>query len=141
MSLTPLKKEVDAISALLVEGDETPEALAKRVIKALDEARSTRVTYSLVLRFGGNGSVFFQSFGPYATPKQAQKAYEKHPAAGMATAMAVVPCVNDQGLGELIAKVDAPVQSRGDFREVKLDAEARRNGWDGKANSRGHYLR
>ena len=126
--MRPLKKEIDAVAALLKQGADTPEQLAADVITTLDRARAERTTYSLVLRFGSPGNVFFQSFGPYSTINQAEKAFEKHPAAHMATGRAVVPCVNDIGLDELIARVDTPAVPKGDWGRVKADAAAFRRG-------------
>ena len=138
--MKPLKKEVDAVAALLVAGDETPEKLATRVIEALDQARTERVTYFSVFRFGDNGNVFFQGVGPFSTRNQAVKAVEKHPAAGMARGYAVVPTLTDEGLDALIASVDETPKARSDWAEVEQDAAAKRNGWTGKAATRGRYL-
>ncbi|HET6917260.1 MAG TPA: hypothetical protein VFH56_14295 [Acidimicrobiales bacterium] len=122
--MKPLKAEITAIAKLLTEGAETPEALASAVIEELDKVRAQRVTYAAILRFGSKGNCFFTGFAPYSTTNQAKKAIEKHPAAGMATAYAVVPVVNDIGLDELIARVDAPPKARGDFVAVAADAAA-----------------
>ena len=136
--MQPLKKEVEAVAAALEQPHESAAHAAKAAIAALDKARTERVTYFAVLRFGKLG--VFSGFGPYSTQAQATKAIEKHPAAGMATAYAVVPTLTDEGLDALIARVDAPVRTHGDWTEVEKDKQARRNGWRGKANTRERYL-
>lgn len=119
--MQPLKREVEAVAQLLVAGAESPEDLAKQVIVALDNARAERVTYGVVLRFGKT-SPFFQGFGMFSTKNQALKALEKHPAVGQASGMAVVPFLNDVGMEQLFASVDAKPEARGDFIQVQKDA-------------------
>ena len=138
--MTPLKKEIEAIASLLKQGADTPEDLAKQVIEAVDEVRAERVTYFLVLRYGSKGNAFFQGYGPFSTVNQAEKAYAKHPAAGMATGRVVVPTANAQGFEELLARVDAPAESRGNWSEVEKDKAAFKNGWKGKSREREAYL-
>lgn len=138
--MTALKKEVDAVAALLQEGADTPADLAKLVIKRLDEVRAERVTHFLVMKFGSKQSCFYTGFGPFSTANQAVKTFEKHPAAGMATGYAVVPTVNHLGFEELLARVDAPAESRGNWPEVEKDRAAFKNGWKGRGSDRERYL-
>lgn len=138
--MNPLLKEIKAVASLLKEGADTPEDLAKRVIEAVDEVRAERVTYFLVLRYGSKMNHFFQGYGPFSTQNQALKALEKHPAAEMATGMAVVPTANAQGFEELLARVDAPAESRGNWSEVEKDKAAFKNGWRGKSRERESHL-
>lgn len=137
--MNPLKKEVEAVAAALDQPHDSAEAAAKAAIKALDEARTERVTYFAVLRLGPS---WFTGFGPYSTKNQAVKAIEKHPAAGMAKGYAVVPTLTEQGLDALIARVDAPVRDHGQWVEVQKDKQAFKNGWNGKkaAATRDKYL-
>lgn len=135
--MRPLKKEIEVIAALLVEGDDTPEALAGKVIEAVDAARMERVTYLAVMRFPGP---VFIGCGPYATRNQAEKAIKEHPAADMVRGYAVVPTVNAEGHAEMLRKLDTPPAPKGDWAEVRKDAQAFRNGWRGKAREREAHL-
>lgn len=123
-----LKNEIDAVAKLLVAGADTPEDLAKLVIEAVDVARTERVTYYAIFRFSSDMNPIFSGFGPFSTKNQAVRAIEKHPAAGMAKGLAVVPVLNEQGFEALIAGVDAPAVPRGDWAQVRKDAESFRAG-------------
>jgi hypothetical protein len=138
--VTPLKAEIQAVEAVLDQPHESAKDAAKAAIIALDLARAKRVTFFSVFRFGGDKNAWFQGFGPYATRNQALKAIEKHPAVDMAKGLAVVPCVNEHGLDELIASTDVKPEAKGDWVQVRMDAEARRNGWDGVNATRQRYL-
>lgn len=81
-----------------------------------------------MLRFGGPKTPFFQGFGPFSTKNQALKALEKHPAVDQAKGVAVVPMLNGNGYDLLLASVDAPVKTRGDWVTVRADAEAHARG-------------
>lgn len=138
--MNPLLKEIKAVAAAISEPHDDAEAAAKAAILALDEARTERVTYFLVLKFGPKGNCFYQGIGPFSTVNQAEKAYTKHPAAGMATGRAVVPTMNHLGFEELLARVDAPAESRGNWSEVERDKAAFKSGWRGKSREREAYL-
>jgi hypothetical protein len=71
--------------------------------------------------------------------KSAKAAVLKHPAAGMAKAIAVVPVLSPKGLTMLLDKVDVPAESKGDFAVVKEDAALYRLGWDGKQATRKRF--
>lgn len=136
--MTPLKSEVKAITGLLTSPEEwdTPEALAKEIVKALDKARADRTLYVGVMVFGGTDL----ACGPYSTANQAHKGLQQHPALSMAKASGVVPLNTQEGVQQIIEKVDTPPESKGDYAEVKKDAEAKRDGWKGQARNRHEFL-
>ena len=126
MSVKPLKKEIDRVAALLMEGDESPQALADKVIRALDEVRGERTTYGVVLRIGEGKRAFFVGYHGFSTRNQAIKSVEKNPQAAMASGIAVVAMKNEAGLDQLIARVDAPPAPTGDWPEIYADVAAAR---------------
>lgn len=156
--MEPLKTEIDAMKAVLMSdlesfvterevqerGEEKAEALAQKrmfsqAIKAVDQARGARTTWTVVLRFG-TGSVHYAGFGPYATRQQATKALDVLGRTMAPTGYAVVPTRNAAHLEELTTGLDAQPESRGTFGDVRLDAQAFKNGWKGKDATRGKYL-
>ena len=139
--MRPLKKETDAIAALLKQGADTPESLANAVIEELDRVRGERTTFLVVMRLGVGKTATHYGYGPYSTRNQAIKSIEEHPVASTATGIAVVPVTSAEGLEQIIERVDEPAAARGDFAEVRKDAEATRNGWRGKAVQRDNHLR
>ena len=126
MSVKPLKKEVDRVAALLMEGDETPQALADKVIRAIDEVRGERTTYGVVLKIGRGKTAFYVGYHGFSTRNQAIKSVEKNPQAAMASGIAVVAMKNEAGLEQLIERVDAPPAPTGDWPDVYADAAAAR---------------
>ena len=134
-----LKKEREALASLLIQGADTPEALAELVAAELDRVRGERTTFSVTFRTGQTTARFY-TFGPYSTEAQAIKAWEKHPCRGLATGFAIAPTTSAEGVEQVVAKVDAPPEPKGDFAEVAKDARARRNGWKGKAVERDSHL-
>jgi hypothetical protein len=138
--VTPLKAEIQAVTEVLNQPHDSAEAAAKAAIIALDLARAKRITFFSVFRFGVKPYAWPTGFGPFATKNQALKAIQKHPAVDMAKGLAVVPCVNEHGLDELIASTDVKPEAKGDWVQVRMDAEARRNGWDGVNATRQRYL-
>lgn len=122
--MTPLKREVDAVAALLLAGDESPDSLAKSVIKTLDELRAERTTWGTVYRLGHGKTTTYVGTHMFSTKNQAIKSVEKDPRAGMATAIAVVPFTSAEGLEQLIVDVDAKPESKGDWLLVQQDREA-----------------
>lgn len=135
--MKPRKNEVQSIAALLEAGGSDSEDLAGRVIEKVDEVRAERVTYTAVMRFPGP---VFVGMGPYSTKGQAKKAIEQHPAASEVRGYAVVPTVNELGHEQMLKNLDQQPESKGDFAEVQRDAQAKRNGWKGRARERGAYL-
>ena len=66
--------EVRHLAALLQEGAESPEDLAKLCINELDRIREDRVGHIVVTEWKGP---VFLAYGPFATRNQAEKAVEK----------------------------------------------------------------
>ena len=98
--MKPLKRETDALAALLVAGAESPEQLANAVIAELDRLRGERqFWYGAYITYGVPGVV-----GPFSTKGQAERAVKK-----LATDKAwTVTGHTDEGVAHLMAKVDAP---------------------------------
>lgn len=139
MTLLATKAEVEAIAALLIEGDTDPEALAKRVIKTLSELREARKQYHLVVELSPG---LYETEGPYPTRDAATKSTKKnlwvtHLGRKWAVASGYGQAHN---LAQQKAAEEKPPNIRGDVAEVALDARATRNGWRGKAAERQRYL-
>lgn len=99
MRVRPL--EVRALVPLLEQEWDSAEQLAEALIRALDEARASRVSYVGVAKFPvGDGSQghWYYAVGPYPGRKSAEKALRGDPAASLATALAVVPLTSPEGL-------------------------------------------
>ena len=81
--------EVKAIAALLTEGADSPEALAKAVIDKLDELRTDRPWFTVVSIMSDRWAT---GCGPFVTDNKARQALEqlKIPAAGLARVNAIV---------------------------------------------------
>jgi hypothetical protein len=71
--MRPRKKELEALSALLEGGAETPEQLAELFIKEWERLLAERSHVYACMIVGG----FPLSVGPFSTKNQAQKAIEK----------------------------------------------------------------
>ena len=139
MTLLATKAEVEAIAALLIEGDETPEALAKRVIKTLSELREARKQYYLVVELSPG---LYETEGPYPTRDAATKSTKKnlwvtHLGRKWAVASGYGQAHN---LAQQKAAEERPPNIRGDMAEVVLDGKAARAGWRGRAADRQRYL-
>ena len=93
--MTPTKKEVDALVELLEQNWETPEELAKALIKTLDEARTHRKTYIALMVFGDK---FATAIGPYSGARSARNAVTKFPPASIAKRVVVVPLTSQEGV-------------------------------------------
>jgi hypothetical protein len=139
VTLLATKSEVEAIAALLVEGDETPEALAKKVIKTLSELREARKQYHLVVELSPG---LYETEGPYPTRDAATKSAKKNLwVAHLGRKWAVASGYGQaHTLAQQKAAEEKPPNVRGDMAEVALDAQAARNGWKGKAADRQRYL-
>lgn len=100
--------EVKALVPLLEQDWETPEALAEALIGALDQVRADRTSYVAVMQFGDK-SVFYAGLGPYPGARSAKAAVLRHPSAGMAYKIAVVPMTSPEGLKGLLTDIDVRV--------------------------------
>lgn len=100
--------EIKALVPLLEQDWETPEDLATALIQQLDQTRADRKSYIAVMQYGGQGQpgqVWYVGLGPYAGSASARNAASKHPGAGMATAIAVVPVTSEAGFDLLLREV------------------------------------
>lgn len=156
--MKPLKSEMDALNAILMtpledflterEQDEhkDPEGLAQKrmftkAIEAVDEVRGERTSWVLVIRFGVNASsVNYQSFGPWSTKGQADKAAEGILRACEGTAYAVVPQRTPEGWETMLTNADAPPVEKSVWGEIKNDSIAFRRGWNPKKTRREQHL-
>ena len=100
--MNPTKKEIEALVELLEQSWETPEELAKALVKALDEARTERTTYIALMVFGDK---FATAIGPYAGARSAQNAVKKYPGASVAKFVTVVSLTSAEGVEERIRRV------------------------------------
>lgn len=134
--LRPSKSEIEAVSALLAEGDETPEALAYRAIQLVESLRYERQTWIQVFELSPG---VYMGYGPFATRAAAEKAVARQPMAQVARRGGFVPVLGPNQ-GELaLAKADAEVPERGDFKIVREDAALYRRGWNGKQATRKQF--
>lgn len=74
MTFTPRKTEVEAVVDLLEQDFETPQALAKAILKEAFDIVQQRGLYLVAAPFG-DGT--FTAFGPYASATDAVKAASK----------------------------------------------------------------
>jgi len=78
MALIPLKGEVQEIAGLLESGGESPEELAKEVIRTLDRMREFRRLYVVVAESPvGDDGFRHWATGPYATVGKAVTSAER----------------------------------------------------------------
>lgn len=156
--MKPPKTEIDALAAVLMtplsefisdkeaESHKDPEKLAQtrmftKAIEAVDRIRGERTYHMVVLRHGHGQATMYTGFGPYSTKSQAEKALEKLGTTMGYTAYAVVPTVNEHWITNLLDRLDAEPESKGDFAVVAEDAAARKRGWKGKLADRSQYVR
>lgn len=99
--------EIKALMPLVEQDWPTPEALCEAVIKALDVARASRTSYAAVMQYGEERPCWYLGLGPYPGAASAKKAAARHPGAGMAFKIAVVPLLSEHGLQSLLEGVDA----------------------------------
>ncbi len=97
--------EIRAVAELLMEGADSPEDLAKLVIKTLDALRAERETYTIFC-FWNQGAY---SYGPYSTRHQAETALAdgKVPMASLATSTIVLKTWNPLHAERSLEKADA----------------------------------
>lgn len=136
-TLTPLKKDVEAVASMLEAGADSPEALAKQVIKHVYEALETRVTH--VVTFELSPGVYC-TYGPYATRTAAETARTKIPMAQVARRGAVSSMVGPAMYAAQLEAADEVSADRGDFVIVREDAALFRKGWNGKQATRASFV-
>ena len=135
--LLATKKEVDTVAALLEQGAESPQELAKAVIKRLTELREERKVYALVFGLAGTAHL---GFGPFATIDAAFNSVDKNPVAYTAKRAAVVPIIGSSQTQAMWDKADEPPTERGDWSEIRLDQAAFKRGWRGNMRDRAKFL-
>lgn len=126
-----LKRELEAVAAILEAGAEDSMTLAAMAIAEIDQQRGGRSFQYGVLLVAGIGKVI----GPFATPLQALRATAKH---GAERAW-VVGGHTSEGLDLHMVKVDEPAPTKGDFAVVHEDSLAFKKGWDGKQSTKGSW--
>lgn len=136
MSIIATKTEIAEVAALLQLGADSPEDLARAVIRRLSEMREERKQYDVVFELTPGAYV---SFGPYATDAAARKAIPKIPMAQVAKRCAVVVRYGQTSIDAGIAKADAPRESRFDI-EIQRDQQAFKRGWRGNIRDRDQYI-
>lgn len=110
--MNPTKKEVDALVELLEQDWETPQELAKALVKTLDEARTERTTYYYIAvveyPYGhpDNGKAWYEAVGPFAGAKSARNALDKmmSTVGNLARVGIVVPVRHPAGYVERLRK-------------------------------------
>lgn len=133
MALTPLKSEITAVAALLQEGDESPEALAKQVLSLIyNQLYPQREVWQVIFEltpgvYAGNG--------PYPTRAAAMKDLPKLPFAQTCKRGVVASTKS----GSIVSH-DPPPADRGDFAVIREDARAFKNGWRGGKADRDRFL-
>lgn len=134
--LRPLKSEIEAIASMLTAGAESPEALATEVIKKVEQLRGEREQWIIVFELSPG---VYSGYGPCATRAEARKKMPNMLMAQLAKRAAVVPVLGLDSDEKCIAKSDAPLEERGDFKLVREDAAAFKRGWRGKQIDRHNY--
>ena len=103
--------EIKALTPLLEQDWDSPEALAEGLIRALDEVRASRTSYVWVAQFGPpkmTGRNWYMGGGPYPGWKSAEKAAKGFPGAELASALAVVPILTPEGVERRLREIDTP---------------------------------
>lgn len=138
----PTKAEIAAVREILEDprDDLTIEEVTGLIIEALDTARAEKITYAAVMQMS-TSDPWYLGLGYYPGEKSARNAIEKHPAAGMAKAIATVPVRSPKGLALLLAETDRKAElSSADLKLVAEDAKLYKLGWNGKSKDRKLYL-
>lgn len=128
-----LKREKDALAALLERGAESPHDLAEDIVAELDRARGERDFHYAVVYTAGPAMVL----GPFSTVVQASKAVHKYPAAEK---FFLTHGNTAEGLERVIREVDEPAAPKGDYDDIAADAALFRKGWKGNRKDRGQYV-
>lgn len=138
MSLTPLKKEIEEIAALLQQGADSPTDLAKAVVKRVYELAEERVSHVAVLELTPG---VYQAYGPFPTRARAEAALPKIPMAQVANRGAYATLHGMRAAKAAWEQSDeASDMERGDFKLVREDAQAFRKGWGGRSADRHLYV-
>lgn len=128
-----LKKEREALAALLEQGADTPEELAEIVAAELDRLRGERNYHYAVAHTDGPSQVL----GPFATVGQANKAVRKYPAT---KTFFLTHGNTAEGLDRIIREVDEPPVRKGDAEDIQADVLAFSRGWKGNKRDRSAFL-
>lgn len=138
MSLQPLKAEVAEIANLLAAGAESPEALAKAVIKRTYELAEERVSHVVVFELSPG---VYQAYGPFPTRSRAEVAVGKIPMAQVARRGAHATLHGMRAANAALTEAtEDKAEPRGDFLVVREDAALFRKGWNGKQATRKNYV-
>lgn len=135
------KAEIAAVREILEDPREDLEIeeVTSLIIDALDTVRADKVTYAGVMQMSV-ADPWYLGVGYFPGAKSARNAIEKHPAAGMAKAIGIVPIRSPKGLTLLLDETDRKAALSGDWATIAEDAKLFRVGWDGKEKSRKEFL-
>ena len=137
MARTIKPTHVKAVAALLEEGAETAEELAKAVIRTVDQLREDDKTFMVVGQWDSQSGSYYMGFGPYSTKKQAVKAIEKGKAAPtIAEHVAVVPTFTPEHLERKWQETDGPPPTLKWAKEVQEDNQYWKDNPDKRKRSR-----
>lgn len=134
--MTPTPTQLQKLALLLEHEWETPEAAARALIVKWNEMQGEKPAYAAVITIPG---LMPQVVGHYSTPKQAEKGAVLAGSSYGGKAY-LAQARTPEGLAAHLAKVDEKAPAKGDYAEIALDAQARKNGWRGKASARGEFL-
>src|SRR5690625_7856748 len=124
MARTIKPTHVKAVAALLEEGAETAEELAKACIRKVDELREDDKTFMVVGQWDSQSGSYYMGFGPYSTKKQAVKANEKRKAGPIiAEHVAVLPTCTPEHLEPKWPVTAGPPPPLKWAREVREDSQ------------------
>ena len=137
-TLRPLKREIDEVAALLMQGADSPEALAGEVIQLVERLRWERQTWTVVFELSPG---VYQGYGPYSTRGMAEKSIPKNPMGQIARRGAIVPVHGESVALAGLEKADEPPSARGDWVAVYEDQRAFKAGWSGRERDKQQFLR
>lgn len=137
MSLTPLKAEVTEIAALLQQGADSPEDLAKAVVKRVYELAEERTAHVVVFELTPG---VYQAYGPFPTRSRAEAAVGKIPMAQVARRGAHATLHGMRSVDAAMAAADEVPEVTGAFAIVREDSAAFKRGWRGKQADRASFV-
>lgn len=98
--------EVNALTPLLEQDWETPEALAEALITELDKVRASRTSYVVVIQHGLEGKCFYSGMGPYPGDRSAINALKKRGLDRSWERAVIVPILTDEGFKKKMQEMD-----------------------------------
>ena len=131
-----LKSQLQALAEVAEQDAETPEECAENIVAKVDDLRGDKSYYSVICVLP---KLMPFTFGPYSTANQAHRAAEKaSPVIGGKWYLANM--LTPEGLDKKLIALTVPPKVKGDLAVVAEDAQAFKNGWDGKQKNRAKFL-